>query len=93
MLFQSSALLDSMTVGENVGLGLRHHSGLDEEAIQERIKSRLALVGLSGLESLYPAELSGGMKKRVGWPEPWLWIPSMLSLTSPPPASIPSWLM
>ncbi|KPL19941.1 MAG: ABC transporter [candidate division Zixibacteria bacterium SM23_81] len=66
MLFQGSALLDSMTVGENVGLGLRHHTALGEEAIQERVKSRLALVGLSGLESLYPAELSGGMKKRVG---------------------------
>lgn len=66
MLFQGSALLDSMTVGENVGLGLRHHTDLGEEAIQERVKSRLALVGLSGLESLYPAELSGGMKKRVG---------------------------
>ena len=66
MLFQSSALLDSMTVGENVGLGLRHHTSLDEEAIRERVRSRLALVGLAGMESLYPAELSGGMKKRVG---------------------------
>jgi phospholipid/cholesterol/gamma-HCH transport system ATP-binding protein len=66
MLFQSSALLDSMTVGENVALGLRHHTSLGEEAIQERVRSRLALVGLSGLEPLYPAELSGGMKKRVG---------------------------
>lgn len=66
MLFQGSALLDSMTVEENVGLGLRHHTSLDEETIGERVRSRLALVGLSGMESLYPAELSGGMKKRVG---------------------------
>lgn len=66
MLFQGSALLDSMTVEENVGLGLRHHTSLDEEAVRERVRSRLALVGLSGMESLYPAELSGGMKKRVG---------------------------
>jgi len=66
MLFQSSALLDSMTVGENVGLGLRHHTSLDEAAVRERVRSRLALVGLAGMESLYPAELSGGMKKRVG---------------------------
>jgi phospholipid/cholesterol/gamma-HCH transport system ATP-binding protein len=66
MLFQGSALLDSMTVGENVALGLRHQTSLQEEAIQERVRSRLALVGLSGMESLYPAELSGGMKKRVG---------------------------
>lgn len=66
MLFQGSALLDSMTVGENVGLGLRHHTSLNERQIQERIGEKLALVGLSGLEDKYPAELSGGMKKRVG---------------------------
>ena len=66
VLFQGAALLDSMTVGENVGLGLRYHTSLDKEAIQERVKSKLALVGLSGMECLEPAELSGGMKKRVG---------------------------
>jgi phospholipid/cholesterol/gamma-HCH transport system ATP-binding protein len=66
MLFQGSALLDSMTVAENVGLGLRYHTSLDEEAIYKRVQSRLAMVGLLGMESLSPAELSGGMKKRVG---------------------------
>jgi phospholipid/cholesterol/gamma-HCH transport system ATP-binding protein len=66
MLFQGSALLDSMTVADNVGLGLKHHTSLDEEAIHQRVRSRLAMVGLLGMESLYPAELSGGMKKRVG---------------------------
>jgi len=66
MLFQGAALLDSMTVGENVGLGLRHHTRLSEKQIQERIREKLSLVGLSGLENKSPAELSGGMKKRVG---------------------------
>jgi phospholipid/cholesterol/gamma-HCH transport system ATP-binding protein len=66
MLFQGAALLDSMSVGENVGLGLRHHTRLSERQVQERVREKLALVGLSGLENKYPAELSGGMKKRVG---------------------------
>jgi phospholipid/cholesterol/gamma-HCH transport system ATP-binding protein len=66
MLFQGAALLDSMTVGENVGLGLRHHTTLSEPEIEQRIQEKLALVGLSGLEQMYPAQLSGGMKKRVG---------------------------
>ncbi len=66
MLFQGAALLDSMTVGENVGLGLHHHTRLSDKQIQERIREKLSLVGLSGLENKYPSELSGGMKKRVG---------------------------
>jgi phospholipid/cholesterol/gamma-HCH transport system ATP-binding protein len=66
MLFQGAALLDSMTVGENVGLGLRHHTRMGEGEIKNRIREKLAQVGLSGLEDKYPAELSGGMKKRVG---------------------------
>jgi len=66
MLFQGAALLDSMTVGENVGLGLRHHTQLSENDVRKRVEEKLAQVGLSGLENKYPAELSGGMKKRVG---------------------------
>ena len=66
MLFQGAALLDSMTVGENVGLGLRHHTQMTESEIDKRVGEKLAQVGLSGLEDKYPAELSGGMKKRVG---------------------------
>jgi phospholipid/cholesterol/gamma-HCH transport system ATP-binding protein len=66
MLFQASALFDSMTVEENVGLGLREHRLLPEDEIKENIKEKLRLVGLPGVENLKPAELSGGMKKRVG---------------------------
>lgn len=66
MLFQGSALFDSMTVQENVGLGLREHTKLPEEEVREIVKEKLRLVGLSGVENSKPAELSGGMKKRVG---------------------------
>jgi phospholipid/cholesterol/gamma-HCH transport system ATP-binding protein len=66
MLFQGAALFDSLTVGENVGFVLREHTKLDEASIKERIKESLCLVGLEGVEGLRPAELSGGMKKRVG---------------------------
>ncbi len=66
MVFQGAALFDSMTVWENVGLGLIEHTDLPEEEIKRRASEKLALVGLKGLEDLKPAELSGGMKKRVG---------------------------
>ncbi|MBE6085125.1 MAG: ABC transporter ATP-binding protein [Selenomonas ruminantium] len=66
MVFQYSALFDSMTVGENVAFGLREHRNLPEEEIQRIIKEKLALVGLPGVETKLPGELSGGMKKRVG---------------------------
>jgi phospholipid/cholesterol/gamma-HCH transport system ATP-binding protein len=66
MLFQASALFDSMTVDENVGLGLREHTRLPEDEIQNKIKEKLKLVGLAEIEEKKPAELSGGMKKRVG---------------------------
>ena len=66
MLFQGAALFDSMTVGENVAFGLREHTDMQEAAIQDRIRECLGYVGLSGIEHLKPAELSGGMRKRVG---------------------------
>jgi len=65
MVFQSSALFDSMTVYENVGLALTMFSRWPEERIREKVQHCLSLVGLEGVENLYPAELSGGMKKRV----------------------------
>lgn len=66
MLFQGSALFDSLTVAENVGFNLIEHSDLDSQTIAKRIKESLSLVGLYGIENLMPSELSGGMKKRVG---------------------------
>ena len=66
MSFQSSALFDSMTVGENVDLPLREHTKLDRNVIDIMIKMKLELVGLRGFEDLLPSELSGGMRKRVG---------------------------
>jgi len=67
MVFQSSALFDSMTVGDNVAFPLREHNpGLTEEQIQEKVKEKLAVVELFDVERKYPSELSGGMRKRVG---------------------------
>ncbi|MBU1912503.1 MAG: ABC transporter ATP-binding protein [Candidatus Omnitrophica bacterium] len=66
MLFQGAALFDSMTVGENVGFTLREHTNTSEEDIRKKVAGSLELVGLKGIEKLMPAELSGGMKKRVG---------------------------
>lgn len=65
MVFQNAALFDSLTVGENVGFLLYEHSNLPEKRIKEMVADSLSKVGLRGVESLYPAELSGGMKKRV----------------------------
>lgn len=66
MVFQYSALFDFLTVGENVAFGLRQHTDKSNEEIQGIVTQMLDLVGLPGTHDLYPAELSGGMKKRVG---------------------------
>src|SRR5438552_8515662 len=66
MLFQSGALLASLTVGENVALPLLQHTDLSPDEIEEIVERKLQMVGLSGFENLKPAEISGGMKKRVG---------------------------
>lgn len=66
MLFQGAALFDSMTIGENVGYALYEHSDMDRRLIAKRVKECLQMVGLRDIEDLKPAELSGGMKKRVG---------------------------
>ena len=65
MVFQGGALFDSMTVGENVGFSLAEHTTREPSVIDERVAECLSLVGLSNIEDLMPAELSGGMKKRV----------------------------
>jgi len=66
MLFQSSALFDSMKVWENVGFGLKRHTSLSDSEIKEIAIQKLEMVGLVGVEDLMPSELSGGMRKRVG---------------------------
>jgi phospholipid/cholesterol/gamma-HCH transport system ATP-binding protein len=66
MLFQGAALFDSLTVAENVGFSLMEHTVLPREVILEKVRQKLGLVGLSGIEDLMPSALSGGMKKRVG---------------------------
>lgn len=66
MLFQGAALFDSMTVEENVGLGLREHNVYPEPRIRQIVRQKLSQVELEGAENKKPADLSGGMKKRVG---------------------------
>jgi len=64
-VFQFAALFDSMSVADNVALGLRRR-GLSEDEIEARVREALALVDLTGTDARFPAELSGGMRKRVG---------------------------
>lgn len=66
MLFQGAALFDSLTVWENIAYALIEDSGMSENEINDVVKKKLELVGLSGIEDKMPADLSGGMKKRVG---------------------------
>ena len=66
MVFQGAALFDSMTVAENVAFGLRRHEHLTEGEISKRVAATLEMVDLPGTEEKNPAELSGGMRKRVG---------------------------
>src|SRR6516165_12582763 len=66
MLFQSGALLASLTVGENVALPLLQHTKKSPDEIEQIVKQKLGMVGLTGFEDLRPDEISGGMKKRVG---------------------------
>jgi phospholipid/cholesterol/gamma-HCH transport system ATP-binding protein len=66
MLFQSGALLASLTVGENVALPLLQHTDLSADEVEQTITGKLQMVGLSGFNNLKPSEISGGMRKRVG---------------------------
>lgn len=65
-LFQSAALFDSMSVGDNVGIALRENTNKTKSEIDKVVSEKLGLVNLPGTENLMPSELSGGMKKRVG---------------------------
>jgi phospholipid/cholesterol/gamma-HCH transport system ATP-binding protein len=66
ILYQSSALLGSLTVGENVALPILEHRALDRQAVDELVRIKLASVGMDGYENHLPSEISGGMKKRAG---------------------------
>jgi phospholipid/cholesterol/gamma-HCH transport system ATP-binding protein len=65
-VFQFAALFDSMTIGDNVAMGLRKKGGMSESEIKDRVAESLGRVGLDGFERRLPAELSGGQKKRAG---------------------------
>lgn len=66
MLFQYAALFDSMNVADNVAFSMRQHTKMSEAEIADRVEEVLSMVGLSGVQEKWPAELSGGMKKRAG---------------------------
>jgi phospholipid/cholesterol/gamma-HCH transport system ATP-binding protein len=66
ILFQGAALLNSMTIMDNVSLPLREHTKLKGSTMEIMVRMKLDLVGLSGFDSFYPSQLSGGMKKRAG---------------------------
>jgi phospholipid/cholesterol/gamma-HCH transport system permease protein len=83
MMFQGGALLDSMTVFDNLALPLREHSRLDEGKIAERVHSRLEAVGLSGVDGLLPGQLSGGMTKRTALARAMIGEPEILLCDEP----------
>ena len=83
VLFQGSALLNSITVSDNVALPLREHTRLKEPTIQIMVRMKLDLVGLSGFEHLYPSQLSGGMKKRAALARAMALDPEMLFFDEP----------
>lgn len=83
ILFQGGALWSSLTLGENVALPIAESTGLAPARVDEIVAFKLALVGLAGCESLYPAELSGGMKKRAGLARAMALDPEILVIDEP----------
>jgi len=83
MLFQSSALFDSMTVAENVGFALERKRTCNRAAIRQKVSEALELVDLSGTEEKKPAQLSGGMRKRVGLARAIVYRPEILLFDEP----------
>ncbi|MGN0942020.1 MAG: ABC transporter ATP-binding protein [Selenomonadaceae bacterium] len=83
MVFQYSALFDSMTVGDNVAFVLREHTDYSEDKIQDIVEEKLAMVGLPGEEDTMPNDLSGGMKKRVSLARAIAFEPSIIFYDEP----------
>lgn len=83
IMFQSGALWSSLTLAENVALPLKEYSVLSPRNLAEIVSFNLALVGLSGFENFYPAELSGGMKKRAGLARAMTLNPDILVIDEP----------
>ena len=83
MLFQGSALLNSITVGENVSLPLQEHTNLSPDIIEIMVKMKTSMVGLTSFENLMPSQISGGMKKRVALARAIAMDPEMLFCDEP----------
>lgn len=83
VLFQSDALIGSMTLAENISLPLKEHTDLDPEFISRIVKMKLGMVHLAGYENHQPAELSGGMKKRAGFARAMAMDPTILFFDEP----------
>ncbi|MDA7915987.1 ATP-binding cassette domain-containing protein [Verrucomicrobia bacterium] len=83
MVFQSGALLNSLTVEENVGLYLTEHRLMPQQEIKDRVHDSLKMVGLEGKEPLFPNQLSGGMKKRVAIARAMIMEPSLMLYDEP----------